>query len=163
MNLLASLLEPVSGYLDLGMIEDAWEELENLPPEVKTIDAVLELRILIYERLGKWELARILAESLAKKSPENPQWWIHWAYSLRREKSVSDARPVLLEAAGHHPDVALIPYNLACYQCVEGDLMGAKAFLRQAFRMDDKLKLVALADPDLEPIFASDSKCPPET
>jgi hypothetical protein len=49
--------------------------------------------------------------------------------------------------------VALIPYNLACYQCVEGDLMGAKAFLRQAFKMDDKLKQLALEDPDLEPIF----------
>jgi Flp pilus assembly protein TadD len=147
------LLEPAEGFLALGMCEDAWEELDSLPSLLRVQDAVIEMRIRICQRMGKWEMARILAESMAKKSPEHPQWWIHWAYSLRREKSISDARAVLLEAAGHHPNVALIPYNLACYQCVEGDLMGAKAFLRQAFKMDDKLKQVALEDPDLEPIF----------
>jgi len=115
------------------------------------------MRIFIYQRVGKWESARILAESLAKKSPKNPQWWILWAYALRREQSVEAARAVLLDAAANHPDVALIPYNLACYSCVEGNVETAAALLKRAFAMDERLKQTALDDPDLDPIFGKET------
>ena len=94
----------------------------NIELVLRAHDAVLELRILIYHGMEKWESARVLAESLAKRCPDNPQWWILWDYSLRREKSVGDARSVLMEAAGIHPNVTDILYNLACYSCVEGDV-----------------------------------------
>lgn len=157
MNELNRLLEPAVGYLTLGMCEDAWEELENLPHELRVNDAVLELRILIYQRMGKWGFARILAESLAKKSPGNPHWWIQWAYSLRREKTVADARAVLMEAAAHHPDEAMIPYNLACYSSVEGNLEAASKLLQRALAMQPELRKIALDDPDLDPIFGENS------
>jgi tetratricopeptide (TPR) repeat protein len=153
MNDLQRNLDAAHGYLALGMHQDAWEELESLPPELRAHDHVLELRISIYHGLGKWESARVLAESLAKRSPENPNWWILWAFSLRREKSVDAARAVLLEAAAVHPDVALIPYNLACYACVLGQIEAARKLLTVAFSMDEMLKRVALDDPDLDPIF----------
>jgi Flp pilus assembly protein TadD len=149
-------LEPALGYLALGMHQDAWDELESLQPELRADDRVLEIRISIYHALKKWESARILAESLASRSPEEVGWWVLWAYSLRREKSIPDARAVLLEASKVHPDEALIPYNLACYCCVEGDLIGAKGFLNLAFTMDRDLRQVALDDADLEPIFGSE-------
>ncbi len=76
MNDLERNLEASLGYLTLGMHQDAWNELENLPPELRADDGVLELRIQIYQALGKWESARVLAESLAKRSPENSYWWI---------------------------------------------------------------------------------------
>lgn len=135
------------------MLQDAWEELENLPPELRAHPAVLDFRITIYQRMGKWESARILAESLAKQCPENPHWWIMWAYSLRREKSVSDARAVLMEAASHHPNEALIPYNLACYACVMGQMEAAQKLLETAFNMEPGLKQTAKDYPDLDPIF----------
>ena len=157
MNVLPRHLEAALGYLALGMHQDAWDELECLPPEQRANDGVSELRISIYQALGKWEPARVLAESLAKRSPENPQWWILWAYSLRREKSVADARAVLLEAAKLHPNEALIPYNLACYCCVEGDLIGTKGFLTLAFSMSEDLRKTALDDPDLDSIFGANN------
>lgn len=157
MNAISRNLEAALGYLALGMHQDAWDELESLPPELRTDDGVLELRIQIYQGLGKWEPARVLAESLAKRSPENPHWWILWAFSLRREKSVEAARSVLLEAAAVHPDVALIPYNLACYACVLGQIEAAHKLLTIAFSMDVMLKRVALDDPDLDPIFGESS------
>ena len=139
------------------MLEDAWEELENLPPELRANGPVLELRITIYQRMGKWESARILAESLAKKCPENAHWWIMWAYSLRRQKSVDEARKVLLEAASHHPTEALIPYNLACYACVMGQMEAAQKLLATAFTMEPGLKQTAFDDPDLDPIFGGET------
>ena len=155
MNDLQRNLDAAVGYLALGMHQDAWDELECLPPELRANESVLEIRIQIYHGMGKWEPARVLAESLAKRSPENPQWWILWAYSLRREKSVADARAVLLEASTLHPNEALIPYNLACYCCVEGDLIGTKGFLTLAFSMSEDLKKTALDDPDLDSIFGA--------
>jgi tetratricopeptide (TPR) repeat protein len=153
MNALPLNLDTALGYLALGMHQDAWDELESLPPELRADDGVLELRIAIYQGLARWESARIMAESLAKRSPDNPNWWILWAFSLRREKSVAAARAVLLEASKVHPDEALISYNLACYSCVEGDLIGAKGFLTLAFSMSEDLRKTALDDPDLDAIF----------
>lgn len=157
MNDLRRNLEAALGYLALGMHQDAWDELESLPPELRADDHVLDLRISIYQGLGKWEPARVLAESLAKRFPENPHWWIQWAFSLRREKSVEAARAVLLEAAAVHPDEALIPYNLACYACVLGQIEAAHKLLTVAFSMDVMLKRVALDDPDLDLIFGENS------
>ena len=157
MNDLQQNLEASLGYLTLGMHQDAWNELESLPPELRADDGVLELRIQIYQGLGKWESARVLAESLAKRSPENSYWWILWAFSLRREKSVEAARAVLLDAASIHPYEALIPYNLACYACVLGQIEAAGKLLQVAFAMDVMLKRVALDDLDLDPIFGENS------
>ena len=141
------------GYITLGMYQDAWNELESLPPELRANVEVIELRIEIYQALGKWEPARVLAESLAKQEPKNPNWWILWAYSLRREKSIHEAREVLQEAALQHPGVALIKYNLACYACVLGEGKEAHRLLTIAFALDDTLRKIALDDPYLDNIF----------
>ncbi|MES2920259.1 MAG: hypothetical protein V4819_01850 [Verrucomicrobiota bacterium] len=69
---------------------------------------MIELRVEILLKLERWKFARALAESQAKRFPENPDWWIHWACALRREKSVWEARGVLWEAVQLHPGCALI-------------------------------------------------------
>lgn len=148
-------LRAATGFLDLGMAQDAWDELEKLPSFLTDSDAVLDLRMEIYQKLGKWESARELAESLARRSPENLSWWIHWAYSLRREKSVEAARAVLLEAAPLHPNAGLIPYNLACYACVLGQVGAARKLLETAFGMSANFKRLAPNDPDLRAIYGT--------
>ena len=153
MNEIIRHLEACSGYITLGMYEDAWNELESIPPELRAKVDVIELRLEIYQALGKWESARVLAESMVKRDPENPNWWIAWAYSLRREKSIGEAREVLQEAALRHPGVALIQYNLACYACVLGEVKEAHRLLTIAFAIDTTLKKIALDDPDLDNIF----------
>lgn len=95
-----------------------------------------------------------------KTRPKNPNWWIAWAYSLRREKSIGEAREVLQEAVLHHPRVGLIQYNLACYACVLGEVKEAHRLLTIAFALDDTLKKIALDDPDLDNIFGEmTSRC----
>ncbi len=46
-------------------------------------------------------------------------------------------------------------YNLASYECKLGRLPEAKAWLEKAFQAGDSrvLKLMALDDPDLEPLW----------
>lgn len=155
MSMSQGLLEAVSGYLALGMYEDAWEELENLPPELRADDFVLGLRIEILHRLGKWESARVIAESLAQRSPDNPDWWISWAFALRREQSIEAAQAVLRSAEEIHPDNALIAYNRACYAAVLGWEGEAREMLAKAFAADATLKALALDDPDLDLLFGA--------
>lgn len=145
------------------MHQDAWDLLDDFPPELHIHDAVLDLRIEILQRLGKSESARVLAESLAKRSPENPGWWLSWSYALRRERSVNEAQAVLRKASEIHPNVALIAYNLACYACVLGDLAESRTLLKIAFNMDDSSKHMALDDPDLEPLWVDLGKNPTNT
>lgn len=60
-----------------------------------------------------------------------------------------------MDAAAIHPHEALIPYNLACYSCVLGNLEASRKLLTLAFAMDPNLKQIALHDPDLDPIFGN--------
>lgn len=48
-------------------------------------------------------------------------------------------------------------YNLACYECQLGRMEQAKLWLEKAFTLRDpkKIKLMALDDPDLEPLWKS--------
>ena len=146
-------LEAAHAYLQLGLPEDAWHELEALPALARAAPRVIELRIEVLQMLEKWESARGLAESMANRSPENPDWWIQWAYCLRREQSVTAARDVLIKAVQIHPTAALIVYDLACYATLLGELTGARALLKRAFALQPNLRKLALADPDLEAIL----------
>jgi predicted Zn-dependent protease len=146
-------LNAAIGYFQLGMIDDALEQLESLPPEQRGNEQVVELRIEIYRHLEKWESARIDAEAMAKRNPGNAGWWISWAYSLRREKSVEEAREVLWEALRLHPNELMISYNLACYASVLGELDEARRLLDRVFSEDARYRPMAAEDPDLASIF----------
>ena len=49
----------------------------------------------------------------------------------------------------------MIQFNLACYEAQMGRLEVAKAHLKRATEIDAKSRLMALEDPDLEPLWAS--------
>ncbi|MES2924012.1 MAG: hypothetical protein V4819_20840 [Verrucomicrobiota bacterium] len=146
-------LEATVGYLSLGLFHDAWNELESLPLDLQANESVIELRVEILLKLERWKFARVLAESQSKRFPENPDWSTHWAFALRREKSIQEARGVLWEAVQRHPACALIQYNLACYAAVLGEHDEARRRLATAFALDDGLRPIAMDDPDLEAIF----------
>ena len=68
---------------------------------------------------------------------------------------IDTARLILLTAVEGHPNNALVHYNLACYECQLGDLAVAKARLRHAFKLDAALRVSALDDEDLRPLWDS--------
>ena len=83
----------------------------------------------------------------------NPNWRILWACCLRREKSAVDARAVLMEASKLHPEEPLIPYNIACYLCLKGNMRAVTAYLHQSFAMEPRLSKSAHRDPDLAELW----------
>ena len=155
MNGMERHLNAAIGFLELGMLEDAAGELENLSPEDRTCSAVLCIRMEIYRSAKKWSLMKVVARELWKRHPDDSAYWINLAWATRRSESIEAAQIILLEALEKFPNDAMTNYNLGCYACQLGDMDNAKRFVGDAIKLDSKYKLMALDDEDLKPLWDS--------
>jgi len=146
-------LTAAQGYLELGMPLDADAELDLIDPFCRHLPEVLALRAQVYRLLEKWELMRTVAKRLVDYDSDNIQWTAWLAFSTRRAVSIESAKAILLEAVERHPEAAIFHYNLACYECVLGDVEVAKARLQHCFKLDPQFRKPALDDPDLKAIW----------
>lgn len=143
-------LEFASGYLALGMIIDASNELESIEGEDRLLPEVLTLRCDLYTQAKYWDLLLAVGRQLAWKDPKKPVGWISWGFALRELGRVEEARGVLLEAEPlHGAGCSLLHYNLACYYCLLGDHVEARKRVARACRMESSWKATALEDADL--------------
>lgn len=149
-------LRAVAGWLELGLPQDALEELLRLPESTLAGPDVLELRWMIEARLERWAEALVTAEKLVALRPEEAGGWLHRAYALRRapEGGLEEARAALRPAVEKFPNEATIPYNLGCYACQLGDLDEARSWLAEAIRRGGlkQIREMALKDRDLTPL-----------
>jgi tetratricopeptide (TPR) repeat protein len=146
-------LQAAVGYLELGMLVEANEEIENLAPELKTSSPVLGVRLEIYRAAEKWSLMEVVARELWKRHPDEPVYWNDLAWAVRRADSINAAQKILLDAVERFPGDALTHFNIACYACQLGDIELAKTRVGKAIQLDAKFKMLALDDPDLEPLW----------
>ena len=146
-------IQAAVGYLELGMLVEANEEIENLAPELKSSSAVLGVRMQIYRTAEKWSLMEVAARELWKRHPDEPVYWNDFAWAVRRADSIKAAHSILLDAADRFPGDAMTHFNLGCYACQLGDIEEAKERVRRAIELDAKFKMLALDDPDLEPLW----------
>jgi len=148
------------GWLELGNHLEANEELEKITPVLKAHPTVLFTRWDIYAMGKKWDYAFILADSLLNYFPEESRVWINRSSALHEMRRTKEALEKLLPAVPKFPGNSTIPYNLACYACQRGKLDEAKGWLEIAFKVGDpkEMKLRALDDPDLQPLWESIGK-----
>jgi Flp pilus assembly protein TadD len=107
-----------TGYLELGMLDDAALALEEAEDRTRT--EVLGARVNLYMVAKKWDMATVVASHLVKVDPQTAGWWISLAYALRRAESVEKADAILLRAQAIHPKVAMIAFSLGCHASVAG-------------------------------------------
>jgi len=147
-------LEYASGYLALGLLDEASDELEMIEGDDRMSADVMRLRVDLYHQAKQWDLLLAVARALARLVPEDEQGWISWAFALRELNRVSEAQEVLLKAEPKHgPSSAVLHYNLACYACLLGNMEEAKSRLSTACKMDAESKVDALDDPDLKAMW----------
>jgi tetratricopeptide (TPR) repeat protein len=147
-------LEYASGYLALGLLDEASDELEMIEGDDRMSADVMRLRVDLYHQAKQWDLLLAVARALARLAPEDEQGWISWAFALRELNRVSEAQEVLLKAVPiHGPSSAVLHYNLACYACLLGNMEEAKSRLSTACKMDAESKVDALDDPDLKAMW----------
>ncbi len=115
------------GYVELGMFQEANDQLENIDPFNRAAPEVLAVNDI--------------------------QWTISLAYATRRADSLQAAKEILSNAESKFPKDAIIKYNLACYCCQLGESENAKNYLKTAFEIDSTWRLKALDDEDLRPLW----------
>jgi predicted Zn-dependent protease len=146
-------LEPFNGYLALGMYNEANDELERLPAELKTHPAVLSSRLNLLMEMRRWEDGAILGRSLFKLWPDECSFYVRTAFCLHEMKRTPEARQTLLDGPETLRSHAVFFYNLACYEAQLGNIAESKRQLSIAFKMDKNYKAESLDDPDLEPLW----------
>ena len=151
-------LQAAVGYLELGMVEDAANEIECISPDQKNSSEVLGVRLEIYRAAEKWSLMEVVARELWKRHQDQPVYWNDLAWAVRRAESVESANAILLQAVEKFPEDAMTSYNVGCYSCQLGDIEQAKMRVGKAIELDPKFKLLALDDADLEPLWDSLAK-----
>jgi hypothetical protein len=100
----------------------------------------------------EWDLLVVVAREVARTDPQQERAWIGWACGLRRLGMVATAREVLLDGEVHHgARSAQLHYNLACCNCLLGDLEAARMRLGRACKLCGRhLKALAQDEPDLQ-------------
>jgi hypothetical protein len=148
------------GWLELGVPAEAEGELAHITPAHQHHPDVLEVRWVIFAQTARWEPALEVARALVKRAPNRSSGWLHHAYTLRRsagegETGLQKAWEALLPAYDKFPREPTIPYNLSCYACQLHQFEEARAWLHRAIKLGDKekIKRMALDDPDLQPLW----------
>jgi predicted Zn-dependent protease len=135
------------------MLDKARRELELIDPTQHQSDLFIDAELRLAMADNRWNDAAQFARTLNERHPDNPAFSIQLAYSVRRGESIEAARDILLDARKRFPKVAVIPFNLACYECQLGHPDEAMAFLEKAFALDRSFREQAFEDDDLKPVW----------
>lgn len=143
------------GWLELGDVEAAHQELEEIAFAHRTHQAVLYMRVRLYAQARKWDYVEAIAGTLARIAPDHPFGVLMLGTALRHLKRHEDAVAVLREPASRFATEWRFAYELACSLCGSGDLKGARKWLETAFDRAGKMdvRTLALDEPDLEPLW----------
>ena len=143
-------LDYALGYIELGLLEEACAELSRIPAAERQTSPVLAVSLELAMAEESWNDVVTLAPQviLADESVERP--WIAWAYALRENQRITEARDVLMRGSLVVTEPSgLMDYNLACYFCLLGELDEARRRLQRACSRDPHWKNDARHDPDL--------------
>ena len=149
------LIENAQGYLELGMLEDAWNSLAAIDIACQQHPDVLTLRLAVLMSGKKWDDAVTIGKILCETQPDYEESFIQTAYCLHELKQTREAKQTLLLGPDSIKKNALFHYNLGCYEAQLGNLESAKASVKKAILIDRAYKRLAMEDPDLEPIKRS--------
>lgn len=144
------------GYLALGLVDAAARELAHLTlADLEDTDSV-DVLVDVGMEQGNWPAVIDAGRELTQRRPREEKGWVTWAYALREVERVEEARQVLLRAEPLFGSVsAVLQYNLACYECLLGNLGEARRRLVRAIGMHPPFLEDAKSDPDLKDLVAS--------
>lgn len=63
-----------SGYLDLGMGQEAWDELDSMPPQDRARCEVVVMRLVILQAMARWDKAAEIARGSTRREPVSASW-----------------------------------------------------------------------------------------
>jgi tetratricopeptide (TPR) repeat protein len=146
-------IEAAQGFLGLGMLQDAWDELENIEAKDRGCLAVLKVRLEVARAMGKWDMVETLARHLAKAEPDESLHVFYLAQAMRELEGHESALAVYEFAVGRWPKFGHLHLAMAVELCALDRVPEAKAVLKTAIKLDPQLREVALDHPGLEAVW----------
>ncbi len=143
------VIRAATGWLELGMPDDALEELDALTGEDRSERRVLELKLSAEMAKGYWPQAAATALELCAQAADEPDFFLSAAYCLHEAGSTEEARKCLLSGPEVLHEFPVFHYNMACYLWTLGDKDNATRHLDIAIGMDDSFLDAARTDRDL--------------
>ncbi len=142
-------LQAATGWLELGLADEALYELETLPTEVRRQRRVLEVTLAAQMVGKKWNPASDTARLLCLTASNEPVFFLRAAFCLHETGDTLAACNWLLRGPKTLFEMAVFHYNLACYLWTLGKASRARSHLRQAITMDESFLEAAREDRDL--------------
>lgn len=146
-------LATAAGFCQLELLKEAIAELDRLQASDSADSQVQLLRLRILVDLEKWHAAALLAETLVEKGYWDASVYLLGSHAIRYARTLDEAEAFLRRGEIHLQSEPHFHYFMACYACKRGTLNAAKAALELAFRLDPKLRSVALQDEDLRSLW----------
>ena len=142
-------LQAATGWLELGLADEALVELESLPMEARSQREALELKLAAQMECQTWNSASDTARLLCLKAANEPIFFIRAAFCLHETGDTLAACNWLLRGPKKLFEMAIFHYNLACYLWTLGEAARARDHLKQAITMDESFLEAAREDRDL--------------
>lgn len=142
-------LRAATGWLELGLADEALYELQSLPAGAQRQRAALELKLAAQMERESWNAASETARLLCLKVEDEPEFFLRAAYCLHETGDTLAACNQLLRGPKSLVEMAVFHYNLACYLWTLGEADRARSHLKQAIEMDEAYSETARGDRDL--------------
>lgn len=143
------------GFFELGMLDGAWEQLEEIEPRERANSEVLAMRLRILERMGRFDMGLEIARGAVRLHPAELDLWLLGSRHARGAEGPAAALELLLRCGDRFNDHAAYCFELACLHCQSGDLIQTAECTRRAVDLDKSFQMQVLDHPDLEPLRAS--------
>ena len=143
------IIRAASGWLELGMPEDALEELEGLSPADRETKKALELKLAAQMTKKVWKAASETAIRLCNQSVDEPDYFVNAAYCFHENGETEEARKWLQRGPETLSEMPVFHYNMACYLWKLGENERARNHLSKAVEMDESFMESARHDEDL--------------
>ncbi|MGJ8632340.1 MAG: tetratricopeptide repeat protein [Luteolibacter sp.] len=143
------VLRAASGWIELGMPDDALEELKGL--EGDAVDGLQGLELKLAAQMAKedWVGGAATARALCEKEVDVPDYFISVAFCLHETGDTEEAKNWLLRGPDSLQELPVFHYNMACYLWNLSEPERAKNHLDKAIELDDSFLEAAKDDKDL--------------
>ncbi len=147
-------LEAATGWIELGLPDEALIELDSVPPASRSSVEVLEVTLAAQMGCQQWNFASETARLLCVKAGREPDFYLQAAYCLHETGDTLAARDWLLRGPKELIEMPIFHYNIACYHWDLGNGNQARTHLKRAISMDETYEEIARRNRDLEGIGA---------
>ena len=151
----AEHLTTAEGFLELGMVDEAWAELDEIKPLERAHPSVVAMRLRILERMARFETGVEIARGAVRLHPEDLDIRLLGASHIRQATGVGEALRFLQDSPETFRGHGGYWFAIACIHCQLGDLDRTAECTRHAVDLDRRFQMRVLDHQDLEPLRAS--------